>query len=250
MTALGAVALSMFAMPAHAEPSGDADLQKLLVESDLARGGGIPGIRWTVTVKQFDGDEEKEEIQVDVKASSGTDHLHARLDFTKPAKYRDRRMLLRDHNMWFIKDGLRKPVPISTRQRLSGSAANADIASANYAQDYSAKLLRTEDCGGEPCVVLELTARSDLVTYPKIEYWVVTGKNLGKKARFYGASGKALKEAFFEYSNRVTLGGVERPFVSRVSITDELAKNERTELSLSAPELGEHKRSTFLVESL
>lgn len=242
--------LLLLPVVAFAEAPVEPDLAKVLAESDRARGGGLPGVRWTVTVRQFEGTEEKELILVDVKASSGPEHLHARLDFQSPAKYRDRRMLLRDHNMWFIKDGLRKPVPISTRQRLSGSAANADIASANYAQDYLPKLVRTEACGADTCWLLELTARSDLVTYPRIEYWVSTQERLGRRARFFGSSGKVLKEASFEYGNTLTHEGATRPFVSRVTIIDELMKDERTELLLSAPELAEHKRSTFQVESL
>lgn len=230
--------------------AAEPDLKQLLLDSDKARGGSIEGISWLVTVKRVEGGETKDQIGVEVKAASNGEHLYALVSFVEPAKYRGRKMLLRDHNMWFMKEGLRKPVPISTRQRLSGSASNADIASANYFYDYEPKLLRTEACGDEDCYLLELNARSDLVTYPKIEYWVSVKGHLGKKARFLGSSGKLIKEAGFEYANQVTINGATRPFVSRVNIVDHLVAGDHTDLFLSNLQLGEQKRSTFQVESL
>ena len=46
-------------------------------------------------------------------------------------------MLLDGRAMWYGKKGLRKPVSISPQQRLSGEAANGDIAAVHYARDYA-----------------------------------------------------------------------------------------------------------------
>lgn len=243
--------IGLMSVQAGSAFAAEPDLPAILLDSDKARGGSIEGVRWTVIVKQFEGGEAKDEIQVDVRAASAEEHLYALVSFEKPTKYRGRKLLLRDHNMWFVKEGLRKPVPISTRQRLSGSASNADIASANYYYDYKPKLLRTEDLNGESCYVLELEAKSDLVTYPRIEYWVTTAGHLGKKAKFFGSSGKQIKEATFEYANQLTIAGSPaKPFVSKVSISDQINVADRTELILTEVVLGEHKRSLFQVESL
>ena len=60
-------------------------------------------------------------------------------------------MLFNDRIIWFVKPGLRRPVSISARQRLSGDAANGDIASTNYARDYEGTLAGEEAVNGEPC---------------------------------------------------------------------------------------------------
>ena len=59
-----------------------------------------------------------------------------------PLNSKGARMLQVERNMWLTKPGLKKPVPISPRQRLSGQAAIGDIAATNYAKDYSAAFLR------------------------------------------------------------------------------------------------------------
>ena len=40
--------------------------------------------------------------------------------YSKPSSQRDEKILERGQNMWFIKPGVRNPVPISPRQKTAG----------------------------------------------------------------------------------------------------------------------------------
>lgn len=75
-------------------------------------------------------------------------------------------------NMWFVKPGLRKPVPISPRQKLSGGAANGDIASTNYAGDYKAQYVSDERVGETDCYLFDLLSNTRKATYYRIRYWI------------------------------------------------------------------------------
>ena len=84
-----------------------------------------------------------------------------------------------------------------------GDAANGDIASTNYADDYIGTLSGEEPVKGEACHVLDLKAASKNVTYDRIRYWVSKERLVGVKAEFYTLSGKLFKTAEFRYDNRV-----------------------------------------------
>ncbi len=130
--------------------------------------------------------------------------------------------------MWLTKPGLSKPIPISPRQRMSGQAANGDIAATNYAGDYDAQMEATETLDGESCYVLNLTAKHKRTTYDRIRYWVSVKRLVGVKAEFYSVSGKLLKTARFEYHNTIEHEGKHIPFVSRMTIRDALIDAETT----------------------
>jgi hypothetical protein len=130
--------------------------------------------------------------------------------------------------MWLTRPGLSKPIPISPRQRMSGQASNGDIAATNYAGDYDAELSGTETVNGEPCYVLNLSAKHKRTTYDKIRYWVSVKRVVGLKAEFYSVSGKLLKTARFEYNNAIEHEGKHIPFVSKMTIRDALIDAETT----------------------
>jgi len=153
-------------------------------------------------------------------------------------------MLMRDRNMWFIRPGLRKPVAISPRQRLTGAASNGDIASTNYAEDYNASLLGNDVLDGVPCYVLDLVANNKDVTYDKIKYWVSKADGLGKRAGFYTVSGKLFKEAIFEYDNKIIKDKIKIPFISKMVIT-ESNSDTKTTLSYSDIVIKDISNSTF-----
>lgn len=140
----------------------------------------------------------------------------------EPVRSRGGKMLQVDRNMWLSKPGLRKPIPISPRQRLSGQAAIGDIAATNYAGDYQATLLREDQHAGEDCHVLELRATSNRTTYDRLNYWVSRDTGLALYAEFLSLSGKVLKTAEFEYANSIQVDQRSVPFVSRMIIRDAL----------------------------
>ncbi|SIT43214.1 conserved exported hypothetical protein [Paraburkholderia ribeironis] len=221
------------------------DAGDLLKKSDVARGGGLPGVYWSVTLHSVDGDKTDDQ-GLTVKAD--TDNSLA--EFVSPANLADQKLLMAGRNMWFIRSGLRKPVPISPRQRLLGQASNGDIAATNYAKDYNATLAGDEVIDGDPSYKLQLSARDEQVTYPRIDYWISARSGLAKKADFYSVSGRVIKSAQFEYSNAVEYQGKKIPFVSRMVIQDRINSAQKTTLEYSNVVAKELPQRTFDINFL
>jgi hypothetical protein len=211
--AIGLLATALIAGAACAAP----DVEALLQEADRARGADFPGLSWTITIDSHESDRDDHQVMTAQAQGNRT-----RVDFTAPEKIKGQSVLMLARNMWFSRPGLQKPVPISPRQRLLGQAANGDIASTNYAADYSARADGDERIDGEACAVLELASREKNTTYDRIRYWVSLSRKVGVKAEFYTVSGKHFKTATFEYENRIRHEGRSIPMVSRMTIVDAL----------------------------
>lgn len=212
---------------------------EVLEKADRARGKG-PGLVWTIEMKSVEGGDAKDQT-VEVKARDND----ALVTFLAPARVKGQKMLMVGRNMWFVKPGVSKPIPISPRQKLMGQAANGDIASTNYAGDYEGRFLPEETVGSEPCYVLDLTAKSNNLTYDRIVYWVSKKRLVGVKADFYTVSGKKFKSAVFEHDNLVSIGGEKYPFVSSMVITDALRPADVTTLKFGQIGVREVPDSTF-----
>lgn len=220
----------MLCCAAVAQPltAQERPVREILRSSDRAR-GNIGGIVWSIKItSNEDGSNETRGMTVKVKGNNTL----AR--FTSPANMNDRMVLMKDRNMWFIRSGLKKPVSLSPRQRLLGDAANGDIASTNYVEDYDAAMLGEENAQGVPCYVLDLKAANKSVTYDRIKYWVSKDRLVGVQAEFYTLSGKLFKSATFKHDNRIRISdGEEIPFVSELIIRDAIQKDRVTTMTYS-----------------
>ena len=207
-----------------ATASAAPDAQSILQTSDRARGGGLPGIVWEIRLASRDGDRVDEPQRLIVKAVGESSVAETQ----EPPRFKGSKLLQVERNMWLTKPGLSKPIPISPRQRMSGQASNGDIAATNYAGDYDAQMSGEDAIDGEPCHVLELTAKHKRTTYDRIRYWVSVKGETAIKAEFYSLSGKLLKTARFEYGNTIEYDGSRIPFVSKMVIRDALIDAETT----------------------
>ena len=213
-----AVGLMSLARAAFATP----DAHSILIGSDQARGGGLPGIVWEIRLASRDGDRIEEPQRLIVKAVDESSVA----EVLEPVRSKGSKILQVERNMWLTKPGLSKPIPISPRQRMSGQASNGDIAATNYAGDYVAQIVGTENVDGESCHVLDLKAQHKRATYDKIRYWVSVKRLVGVKAEFNSVSGKLLKTAHFEYDSTIEHDGKRIPFISKMSIRDALIDAE------------------------
>ena len=211
----------------------------ILSEADGAR-GDVKGLIWRVKIDAREGNKATERI-LELKVS-GTKLLAV---FTEPARIRGRKLVMHDRNMWFVKPDVRKPVPISPRQKLVGGAAYGDIASTRYAKDYQVQEMKEDLWNGEDCFLLELKAVNKQVTYARIRYWISKKRLVGVKAKFYTTSGKMLKSATFDYKNTITLSGIQKIFVSRMIITDAIVKEHVTTLEYDRIQVKEISDSAF-----
>jgi hypothetical protein len=208
------------------------DAQAILAAADQSRGAGLPGIEMQVHVRSEDSTGQQDldsEVTMNVKAYDDSTFA----EVVEPLRSKGMRLLLSQRNMWLHKPGMKKPVAVSVRQRLSGQAALGDIASTGYARDYTATYLRADELAGERCHVLELRSAQRNTTYDRITYWVSERSGLGIRAEFQSLSGKVLKRADFQYKLKLSYkGGKDLPFVSRMLISDVLT-SEQTALEYS-----------------
>lgn len=214
--------------PDAPRPSNEA----ILKAADEAR-GNVSGLAWEVSIDASAGGRGDDAMVYDIKVRS----FNVAGTALAPAKYRGNKILMLNTSMWFYKPGLSKPVPVSQRQKLMGEAAYGDIASTNYAENYTATALPDETVEGEPCYVFDLKAREDKLTYDRIIYWVSKQQQLGVKADYYTVSGKKFKSAAMDYDNVVRLNGQSRPFLSRITLHGELLNGATTYLNLRKPRL-------------
>jgi len=217
----------------------EIDAKAILRAADQAR-GNIAGIEWTIRLKSIESGRIQNRT-LEIKARD----RNSLATFMAPARVKGRMLLMLDRNMWFLKPGLRKPVPISPRQKLSGGAANGDIASTNYAGNYEAQYVSDELAGGVDCYLFELLSNTRKATYDRIRYWISKDRNVGVKAEFYTVSGKLLKTARFEYDNILQTATETRPFISKMTITDALIPEDITTMTYSDVMVKEIPDATF-----
>ena len=165
---------------------------------------------------------------------------------TEPASERGQILLMKGRDLWVFMPEISQPVRLSLSQRLTGQVANGDLARANFAGDYNAKIVRTEMIDGEEYYVLELTGVDRGVTYHKVLYWVQQSNFHPYRAEFYSLSDRLLKTA--RYENFQKLLGKERP--TRLVMEDALRKGEQSVLEYSGMKLRDLPDKVFTKDYL
>jgi hypothetical protein len=116
-------------VPDFMPPAEEKSPEQLIALSDRAR-GNVDGIEWMADLTSMEqGRSQKCTLKIQIHDANSLTEV------TAPRKVKGRMLHMRDGNKWFIKPGLRKPAPISPRQKLMDGASNGDIASTDYAGD-------------------------------------------------------------------------------------------------------------------
>ena len=217
----------------------------LLKASDRGRGGIDEGLTWTIEIQTTEDGETSTRGFI-VKAKDHDAYVEAQA----PARFKGEIYIFNDRNMWFYKPSVRKPISISSRQKLSGQAANGDIASTHYARDYKPTLIGTDNINGEKVQILLLKANRDNLTYDQIKYYISEKSKLALKVEFLTLQGQVFKVGVMEYNNNLKLRGEDVSFVSRLTITDAKFKENKSVLIYSNPKLDEINNKIFNVNNL
>lgn len=236
------LSLFLFSIPCHSE---ELNTQEILAFSDRTRGGFKEGMEWNVKLYSVE-DGETSEREFFVKSKLDNSYVES----TSPQKFKGEVYIFNARTIWFYKTGLRKPIAISAKQKLSGVASNGDIASTNYVRDYSVTSHSSEKFNGEDCYLMHLKSKASDTTYDQIDYWISKKSKLGLKADFLSLSGKVMKTAVFKYDNKISYEGVNYPFVSEMKITDAKNSNLQSTLIYSPPHIKKHPDSLFNVNNL
>ena len=219
--------------------NGEMTPKQILEQADLAR-GNVEGVEWKIDIDSIErGRQQNQTLKIKAR------DFNVLAETVSPPKLKGRKILMLDRNMWFIKPGLRKPVPISPRQKLMGGASNGDLASTNYSGDYKVASVTHETLGDESCYLFDLTATNKKTTYDRIRYWISEKRLLGVKAEFFTVSGKMFKTAIFEYDNRISKGDASQLFISKMVITDAVMKKNITTMIYSDVKIKKNPEAVF-----
>lgn len=162
------------------------------VDDKMDRTGGLS----RVEMKVFRSNKLVKTYRMDMKSEGDEKIL---VEFSYPPRNKGEKYLKVDESMWIYRPKINKVIRISGRSSFSGSDfSNTDILSVRLDKDYDSKLLGIEDYNGFPAYKLELTAKSEEVTYAKIIYWVDKNKLIPLKRDFYTISGHLLKTLLLE----------------------------------------------------
>jgi len=123
---------------------------------------------------------------------------------------------------------------------------NGDLARANFAGDYHAKIIRTETIDAETYHVLELKAVDRGVTYQKVIYWVREKDNWPFKAEFYSLSNRLLKTC--KYERFQMMEGRQRP--TRLVMNDAMRSGEQSVLEYERMKLRDLPDKVFTKDYL
>lgn len=210
----------------------------ILMSAERLRGAEIDGLVMTVKIDDVGTNTPTQVMKVSAKGDKSL------VEFMRPKKQQGRKILMVGNNMWFVSPSVRKPIPISTRQRLLGQASNGDIASTDYASDYAVKLLRRDNLQERSCYVLELLANSKKATYQRIEYWVDSDNFEALRADYFAVSGKLFKSAKFEYNNQLIVDDTAHKFISKIILSNAISNNQTT-ISYFEPQTQSISARTF-----
>jgi len=154
---------------------------------------------------------------------------------TDPPTDRGQIMLMSGRDLWVYMPSISQPIRLPLSQRLTGQVANGDLARANFAGDYTPKILRSEAIGDQNYYVLELTAVDHSVTYHRVLYWVNRQDLRPYKAEFYTLSGHLIKSCV--YQDFIPMAGKVRP--ARLVMTDAMHNQEQSILEYDNLRVGE-----------
>ena len=194
-----------------------------------------------ITTTKSGQDPEARKYRVLSKGNSNTVVM-----VTEPASERGQIMLMKGRDLWVFMPDVSQPIRIALSQRLTGQVANGDLARANFAGDYNAKLIRTETIGSESYHVLELSAVDRGVTYQKVIYWVGQKDNWPFKAEFYSLSNRLLKTC--RYEKYQTMEGRQRP--TRLVMEDAMRSGEQSVLEYGSMKLRDLPDKVFTKDYL
>jgi outer membrane lipoprotein-sorting protein len=235
MVCAATASMLALAWPAGAPNAQDTDddvLARTIVEkADLVR---FPrhGFEVGVTISTTKPGEEPDTRKYRV-LSKGNENTIVLV--TEPASDRGQVLLMKGRDLWIFLPTVSQPVRLGLSQRLTGQVANGDLARANFAGDYQAKVVGSEKIDGETMRVLELTAADRAVAYHRVLYWVNQANFRPHKAEFYSRSERLLKTCLYQKYQQ--MGGQVRP--TRLVMQDALHKDEESVLDYSGMQLRE-----------
>lgn len=137
-----------------------------------------------------------------IQISAAQQGPHSLSIVMQPVSERGKVFLRVNDAFWLYDPNARRPVKLSTEQRLMGDASLADVTHFDFTKNYSATLEEHEtivNSSGKnvPSKRLSLSARSKDVLYPTLRLWVSDTNSQPVKVECLSSTGRVLKTVFY-----------------------------------------------------
>lgn len=219
--AVSAVA-ALAATPALAQDSNT--ITALLKDADRYRmSADNLQVDTQVTVLNADGSTDKER-RYTVFAQSERKSLVLMLS---PVEKGQKVLMLAD-DFWLLMPNTQRPMRITPMQKLLGDASTGDIATMNWAGDYTGTVVGEEPCAPDNkaiCLHLSLQASRKGVTYQRIELWVGKTRHEPVRADLFVQSDKLAKQARFVMDKPTS-----PTVVAEMVLVDQLSNKKETRI--------------------
>jgi outer membrane lipoprotein-sorting protein len=213
-TRIAAALLATLATPAaHGQGAAAPGAQDIVAAADRVRNPEQP-FRLTSTLVEYVNGKKRDRVVLVIFARDDkvTRQFSNLVRYAEPPRDAGKLVLLNATKLWFYDPASKASIRISPQQRLIGQASDGDVLTVNLARDYAATLggeetLQDADRVERPCWHLDLKAATEDAIYSRIEYWVERGTYRSVKSKFYSASGRLLKIAYYR-KYEAQLGGM------------------------------------------
>lgn len=211
-----------------ATPALAQDITALLKDADRYRmSADNLQVDTQVTVLNADGSTDKER-RYTVFAQSERKSLV----LMQSAVEKGQKVLMLADDFWLLMPNTQRPMRITPMQKLLGDASTGDIATMNWAGDYTGTVVGEEPCGADSkaenkpmCLHLSLQASRKGVTYQRIELWVGKARHEPVRADLFVQSDKLAKQARFVMDKPVGPSTV-----AEMILVDQLSNKKETRI--------------------
>lgn len=221
---VAALALALAAAPAFAaEPTAEALLKKY----DDIMGPRTFDSQSEMTAWRDDGSSRAYKMRM-LKGEGD----RFRIWFLDPASVKGQEMLRMGDNLWLYLPNLKRATRVANRDNFQGGDFNnADVLRVKYTEDYSAKLVPSEDA---ETYKLQLKAKHANTSYDAITLWLRKKDGMPVRGQYFGTSGQMLRSAAFSDYTEFDKGYV-RP--ATVVMQNELVKARKSQLRIEKMKL-------------
>jgi outer membrane lipoprotein-sorting protein len=154
----------------------------------------------------------------------------------------------KDDDQWIYLPALRRVKRISSDSKddyFMGSDFTYDDLGERHPDEDNHKLLRTESFKGEKCYVVESRPKDPDYMYSKTVTWIIKGKWIGLKKKFYDEDGDFLKELHVKEYNQQN--GI---WIILNSVMKNVQKDHKTVMEYENVELNTGIRDAYFTERM
>ncbi len=181
--------------------------------------------RSVMEMNTYRKDRRPLEFRYVIHSKGSGEDMKSLMEVVEPARDKGKKILMTGNNLWMYMPNVSRPIKLSRKQSFMGSTfSNEDLADSTWQDDYSARIVNEK----EGKFLLRMKAKRDDVAYDRIDMWVEKERRVPVEGRYYGLSGKAIKEIYF--SNVKEVAGMLRPLDMKMA--DLLEEGSYTQVKL------------------